>query len=120
VKKMILIGALALTSAAPAWAASPVYECHFQDKRQCSAGEPCKPIASKVFTRLSLDGAYARCDANGCDDYKASVSRSGNWAIFDIPGRAMVAKMSLARDIVEVTTLGDLVLIGFGKCQPKG
>ena len=120
VKKMILVGALALTSAAPTWGATTTYECRFTDKRQCSAGEPCKPIPSKIFTRLSLDGSYARCDAKGCDDYKANVSRSGNWAIFDIPGRGMVSKMSVQRDIVEVTTINDVVLIGYGKCQPKG
>lgn len=118
-KKMILIGTLALTSAAPTLGAAITYECRFADKRQCSAGKPCKAMPSKVFTRLTLDGSYARCDEKGCDDYKANVTRSGNWAIFDIPGRGMVAKMSMDLDLVEVTTINDVVLIGYGKCQAK-
>jgi hypothetical protein len=108
----------ALIVASPAVAAQ--MQCAFAQKEQCQSRSPCRTIpADRVWTKLDLTAhAYARCDAKGCDAYEVQIARSGIWANFTFPGRAMFAKLSNEGDLVEAVTLNDVTLISFGKCRP--
>ena len=70
-------------------------QCVFAQKEQCKSGSPCQTIAAdRIWTKLDLTAhTYARCDAKGCDAYDAQIARSGIWANFAFPGRAMLAKL---------------------------
>ena len=92
--------------------------CEIASKFSCtSAG--CATTKPSVFNIIDLElGKFSRCDANGCDEYSANVSRSGAYIIVDVPGRGTMAKLSAdGTEYVEVATLGTTVLVSFGACR---
>src|SRR5436190_1129089 len=71
-------------------------KCEIREKFVCQAGAACK--ASPVGVWNVVDTAkrtYARCDTRGCDSYEAQFSQSGAFINIDVPGRGVIAKMSM-------------------------
>jgi hypothetical protein len=61
---------------------------------------------------------YSRCDARGCDDHDALISRSGDFVNVALPEHGMLAKLSLSDGgFVEVATLGTAALVSYGRCR---
>ncbi len=93
--------------------------CKITAKHYCTADRGCSTTSAAVFNRIDVDrGTYARCDANGCDEYDAVLSPSGVFTLIEVPGKDILAKMS--RDgsmFLEVVTLATDVYVSFGSCS---
>ena len=92
--------------------------CEITSKFNCTP-TGCTPDKLGVFNLIDLDlGTLSRCDRNGCDEYEAKITRSGAYLVVDVPGRGMLAKLSITgAEYVELTTLGTAVLVSFGACR---
>ena len=91
--------------------------CEITSKFSClPAG--CASNQLGIYNLIDLDRrTISRCDQNGCDTYAANVTRSGAFFVVDVPGRGMLAKLSVdGADYVELATLGPGVLVSFGHC----
>lgn len=95
--------------------------CDISVKFNC---EPtgCAPSERTVFNMIDPDrGIYARCDMEGCDEYLATMSVSGDHVNIALPERGMLAKIALDDGaFVEVATLGMSTLVSFGTCRVAG
>ena len=95
--------------------------CEIAAKHYCTADRGCSATSTPVFNRIDIGrGTYARCDANGCDEYDAVLSSSGKFTLIEVPGRDILAKMS--RDgsmFLEVVTLATDVYVSFGSCSEE-
>jgi hypothetical protein len=93
--------------------------CEINAKQVCNP-DGCRSVAPTVHNKLDgQHGLYSRCDANGCDDYPASITRSGAFANVEVPGRGVIAKVSLADGaFLEVATLGLEAYVSYGACKP--
>lgn len=123
-----IVAALAAICTEPAVAALLI--CGIDQKYECGR-EGCAPgFAGRVHNRIDLDrGTYARCDDNGCETYPATFWRSGVFTTIEISGHAAIAKLSDTRSdpympgrlarlhLVEVVTLGIIVLVSYGTCS---
>lgn len=114
---------LALLAIASTAAAAPNTEYSWNCKfKQTSVCEPtgCRQSKSPVWIYLTpSQQSYYRCEGTGfdnCDRYQARVGASGNYRIFELPGRAGFAKVDAKLGVTEVMTLMDVVLINRGQC----
>lgn len=114
-QKTTIAVALLLVYAYPA--AAQTLRCVVAAKYDCRR-EGCSPSTPTVINVVDLDESrYSRCDARGCDEYQIVQNPSGLFVNIDVPGRGMVAKVSLDGSVfVEVATLADTVLVSFGTC----
>lgn len=114
--RMLLV--LGLVAALPSVALAET-TCTVTEKMQCSAGSGCAKIEPKIVIRLDrAAGTYSRCDAKGCDDYRAQFFDSGVFVNIALPERGVLAKMSVDGSIfTEVVTLTGVVLLSFGSCN---
>jgi hypothetical protein len=63
---------------------------------------------------------YARCTADGCDNFAATLSDAGTYTHVELPGRATMARISdNGAMFSEVTSLLSSILISFGACTPS-
>jgi hypothetical protein len=94
--------------------------CEVTSKFACTPAG-CATNKLGVFNLIDLDlSTFSRCDASGCDKYPANFTRSGVYILVDVPGRGMLAKMSVnGAEYVEVATLGSAVLVSFGSCSAQ-
>lgn len=114
-----LLASLAcLLCATPALAEG--FRCDISMKQQCQPATGCIAVPAKVFNLVDLSlGTYSRCDTAGCDEYEASLSKSGIFVEIDIPGRGMLAKLDLGTfKFLELVTLStDVVYLSWGTCS---
>ena len=95
-------------------AAAPLL-CSIDRKVQCDR-QGCVPGVIGVYPERRT---YSRCDAKGSDDYAAGFTRSGVFIAIDVPGTGMVAKLSDTGGLVEIVTMGLVVLVSHGECRPE-
>ena len=109
---------LVIISSVPALA-DPL-RCEIAQKFSCSSAG-CATGQIGIFNVIDVEsGKFSRCDTKGCDDYSANFTRSGVYINVDVPGREMVAKLSVdGSQFVEVATLMNVVLVSFGACKPQ-
>lgn len=96
------------------------FRCDISVKQQCQLATGCTVAPAKVFNRVDLSlSTYSRCDTTGCDEYQASLSKSGIFVQIDVPGRGMLAKLDLdTLEFLEVVTLTiDVVYVSWGACR---
>lgn len=101
------------------------FRCDISMKQQCQPATGCISVPATVFNLVNVSlGTYSRCDTAGCDEYEASLSKSGIFVEIDVPGRGVLAKLDLATfKFLEVVTLTtDLVYLSWGACSevPSG
>lgn len=90
--------------------------CSIDTKFFCSSNA-CTLVEASVWNVLDqAEGTYARCDRLGCDTYPAIFSLAAAVMLIDVPGRGLLAKLSVAGDFTEVSTLGNDVYLSFGRC----
>jgi hypothetical protein len=70
------------------------------------------PVAS-----IPIEKKYTRCYQKGCDEYDMKLVRSGEYALIEVSGRGMLAKINTAGSFMEVVTLMDQALISYGTCK---
>ena len=100
-------------------AAAQLMICHMIERSVCEPGRGCKnaelaPMQAKVDLAAQ---SYERCDAKGCDQYEARVSRSGDFTNIDLPGRAAFARIGPDGLFSEVITLTLMVVVSYGRCR---
>lgn len=93
--------------------------CNINEKHNCAPGQGCKPAKVTIVVRMDPQkGSYSRCDAKGCDTFKAQFSRSGVFVNVALPTKGLIAKMSVDGSMfLEVATLTDIALISYGSCK---
>ena len=92
--------------------------CDISSKFACGP-DGCIKNALGIWNLIDFDASqFSRCDRNGCDHYSMTHTVSGLFSNIDIPGRGMLAKVSLdGSQYVEVVTLGTDVLVSYGSCK---
>jgi hypothetical protein len=93
--------------------------CEVASKFSCGS-DGCTPVdTGSAFNLINLnESTFSRCDRKGCDEYAATITRSGVYLNINLPERAVLAKLDMTGDkYVEVVTLGTAVLISFGRCN---
>ena len=92
--------------------------CDIQSKVRCSS-TGCTDSVLGLWNLIDLEGGrLSRCDQKGCDHYQMVVTRSGIYLNLEVPGRAMLAKMTMdGSDYLEVATIGTTALISHGSCK---
>ena len=114
--KMLAIGLAVLATSVPARAET--YRCDFTVKRQCSSDGQCRTLPPVVWATFDMGtSTYSRCDRNGCDSYRATVSRSGIFRILALPENGLFTKIADDGSAVEVASIGTDVLISYGTCK---
>lgn len=92
-------------------------KCQITQKYNCSSNS-CENVVPTITSHIDTKGStYSRCDAKGCDDYRASVTKSGDFINIALPERGMLAKISIDNGFVEVATVGLTTLISYGVCS---
>lgn len=116
---LVVLAVLLFPTATIAQFGSPSYRCDATRKYYCVANEGCKQIPATTFARMNMQNRmYSRCDRNGCDDYSAAMSVSGQFLMIDVSGRGLTAKISLdCSAFHETVSLGHEVYISFGPCK---
>lgn len=94
-----------------------MWECVPTTRNQCDA-TGCRPLHAGIHVFIFSDGpTYTRCDASGCDEWRATFVRSGSFLNIELRGRAAFARMGDDRSFSEVVTLGQMTLVSHGRCQ---
>jgi hypothetical protein len=97
------------------WAKVATLECRPTRMDVCDA-DGCTSSKSATFIRLTPgNGSYQRCDSKGCNSYHATVSYSGIWTTFALPGA--FARVTSDRNFVEVAALNDVLYLYRGDCK---
>jgi hypothetical protein len=95
------------------------WDCRFTRTSVCDANG-CRQTKNETWIYLTPSHqTYYRCSGTGfdnCDRYNADISESGDYRIFELPGRAAFAKVDSKLLVTEVISLQDMVLINRGKC----
>ena len=93
--------------------------CTITEKWQCAQGQVCQSIQNTIIIRINTEQQiYSRCNANGCDDYKAQFTVSGAFINIVLPANGLLAKLTTnGTSFTEVATLGTSVLLSFGSCS---
>ncbi len=114
--RVVATAAILAGLAGPAFGAE--IRCDISSRFACSPSG-CVENTLGVWKLINFDAArFSRCDRNGCDNYSMSQTVSGIFMTIEVPGRAMLAKMTLdGSQYVEVVTLGTDVLVSYGSCQ---
>lgn len=124
--RALLVSAFLLLSM-PAYAAPQTqfsWRCDFPAVQACGPSgctttTPTKDKAVWAFL-YPTGGNYYRCTGEGfenCDRYKARVSESGAYKLFELQSRAAFIKVAEDLTATEVVTILDTVLIKRGKCE---
>lgn len=108
-------GVVVVVTSSGASLATP-QQCTIQTKFFCTL-DGCQSVPVGVWNVWDpVTGEYARCDRLGCDTYQAIVTTSGQFLVIDVPGRGMLARLSVAGQFTEVVTLGNDTYLSFGSC----
>ena len=112
----VALAAILAALASPALGAE--VRCDISSKFACSRSG-CVDNALGVWNLINFDAArFSRCDHNGCDHYSMSHTVSGIFTIIEVPGHAMLAKMTRdGSQYVEVVALETNVLVSYGSCR---
>ena len=87
-------------------------------KYYCTPDEACISWQTTVWNLIDREtGTYSRCDQQGCDTYTATFVLSGDFTVIEIPGRSILAKLSVLDVFTEIVTLGNDVYLSFGSCS---
>jgi len=100
------------------------WQCNFTERSVCGA-TTCttkkSPAKGGVWIYLTpSQQSYYRCEGDNfddCDHYKATITDSGAFKTFELPGRAAFAKVGADLSVTEVVTQMDLVYINRGRCM---
>ena len=118
---MVRLGIATITLAALATTAAEakVFKCLISEKYVCDSGRGCGQAHNDILVKLDLTRqTYSRCDPKGCDTFDVRLSKSGAFAVIDVPGRGMLAKFSNdGSGFVEVATIESQAVISFGSCK---
>ncbi len=114
--RILALAAILAGLASPALGAE--MRCDISSKFACSPSG-CVENTLGAWNLINFDAArFSRCDRNGCDHYSMSHTVSGIFTNIEVPGRAMIAKMTGdGFQYVEVVTLGTDVLVSYGSCR---
>ena len=95
-------------------------KCTPTQKLVCSQGKGCEETKADTWAIVDFGRkTYARCTADGCDNFNATLTDSGTYTPVELPGRATMAKISDNGTMFsEVTSLLSSILISFGACAP--
>jgi hypothetical protein len=117
-----LLVAAVLLIAGPALAApetDAAWDCKFTQRTLCTS-TGCSTGKGRTWIYLTpRQKSYWRCEGKGfddCDHYKAIVTESGAYKVFELPGHAAFAKVGPALKVTEVFSLMDRVWINRGQC----
>jgi hypothetical protein len=90
--------------------------CSISEKHHCQAGFTCQWMENNVSVRIEFDRkTYSRCDANGCDSFKAQFSQADGFHHINLAN--VLAKVSQADStFVEIAAFGNKTHVSFGKC----
>ena len=92
--------------------------CEIHEAYTCRPKAGCIKHVSGATNRIDSDRKkYTRCDQKGCDEYDMKLVRSGEYALIEVSGRGMLAKINTAGSFMEVVTLMDQALISYGTCK---
>src|SRR5262249_25525019 len=92
--------------------------CEIHEAYACQPKAGCIKHVSGSINRVDPDRKkYIRCDQKGCDEYDMKLVRSGEYALIEVSGRGMLAKINTAGSFMEVVTLMDQALISYGTCK---
>jgi hypothetical protein len=101
------------------WAAyAKELTCEVHEAYACRPGAGCIKHVPRTTSRVDSDRKkYTRCYQKGCDEYDMKLVRSGEYALIEVSGRGMLAKINTAGSFMEVVTLTDQALISYGTCK---
>ena len=110
-----------VVSSAESVANAETYKCQPTEKHYCEADKGCTQIPAKTWAKVdTVNGTYSRCDRIGCDDYDAHFAKSGKFISITVPGRGLIAQMSVdGSQFTEVATLAGAVYTSFGACKTE-
>ena len=115
---LALAGAVFLGLQTAAMAAEGIMTCTVTHKyacgdKGCTSGDP------TIVIRIDFDRSiYSRCDAKGCDDFDAVITRSGIFVNVALPNRGAMAKLSEdGSNFTEVVTVMTTPVISLGYCR---
>ena len=99
--------------------ANAVTRCTIFEKMICGQGKTCESIKNEIVIQLEFEKQiYSRCDAKGCDNYKAQFYPSGEYINISVGERGVLAKLSRdGSSFVEAATIGNQILLSFGSCK---
>lgn len=93
-------------------------ECRAKTKNTCSP-KGCE-ASTDIRVTQTFDPhkqVYKRSDAQGGDEYPATVSQSGIWYNVGIPQGSVVFRFNTIGDFLEIVTLNDTAIIYSGSCK---
>jgi hypothetical protein len=115
---LLLIGVASGATSAPQTDYS--WDCRFTARTLCTA-QGCSTGKGRTWIYLTpSQNGYWRCEGTGfdnCDHYKATVTDSGAFKVFELTGHAGFAKVGPELDVTEVVSLIDNVWINRGRCM---
>lgn len=93
-------------------------ECHAKIKNTCSSNG-CEASTDVRITQTFAPHkqVYKRSDAQGGDEYPATVSQSGIWYNVGIPQGGIVFRFNTIGDFLEIVTLNDTAIVYSGSCK---
>ena len=104
-------------SATPQTAAA--WDCRFTQRMVCSP-QGCSIGKGRTWIYLTPgQNSYWRCEGVGfdnCDFYKATVTDTGAYKLFELTGHGGFAKVGPSLDVTEVLSLTSMVWINRGQC----
>jgi len=90
--------------------------CKTQTMTSCDEGL-CQRVQSPNQSWIELDSnTLKRCDHKGCDTYKSSVERSGEFINVSIGNKGYLLKVDGQGKFVEVATIMLNTIIKTGRC----
>lgn len=99
------------------WPAGTRLKCTAPRVRVCTPAG-CKDAPAPTWLEIEpVSGAYARCDAKGCDRYTATRSYSGAFLNLAFPDRAIFARLTASGRYVETLALWDAIYVYHGQCR---
>jgi hypothetical protein len=119
-KHAVLLAVLFVSSSAlAAPETNAAWDCKFTQRTLCTAAG-CTTGKGRTWIYLTpSQQGYWRCEGasfDDCDQYKATVTNSGAYKLFELPGHAAFAKIGPALEVTEVLSIMDGVWINRGKC----
>jgi|688.fasta_scaffold1269644_1 hypothetical protein len=95
---------------------SQAMTCKTQTMTACDDGV-CQQVQSPNQSWIDLDSnTLKRCDNKGCDTYKSSVERSGEFINVSIGNKGYLLKVDGQGKFVEVATIMLKTIIKTGRC----
>lgn len=120
---LVFVGLFTATPLAAAPQTEFAWQCNFTQRTTCGpqscATHPVLPTTGVWIYLTPSQQSYMRCEGEGwdnCDQHNATITDSGEFKNFEIPGAAAFARVGPNLFVTEVVTVRDAVLINRGKC----